>query len=147
MPEGHAIAAFTQTGAMAVPASQNPMESGAAGEFVGLDQVDERAPVNVNSARQTPIAQCWCHAARQKSTAYPKGPWFGGRFDKPECGREQPVMVIAGSDGLSAKEDIRRMSTERPLKAHAQTSPYQNCLVSAFNLCEVCSRSKTVYGA
>jgi hypothetical protein len=50
MPEGHAIAAFTQARAIAVPACLNPIKLGSLEELAALRQVEARALMNVNGA-------------------------------------------------------------------------------------------------
>jgi hypothetical protein len=50
MPEGHAIAAFTQARAIVVPAGVNLTENGVSGERAALDQAEGRALMSVKSA-------------------------------------------------------------------------------------------------
>jgi len=50
MPEGNAIAAFTQARAIAVPACHDPIKQGTSEEFAGLGQFEASGLVNVNSA-------------------------------------------------------------------------------------------------
>ena len=50
MPEGHAIAAFIQAKAIAVPAGLNSIKPGRLEELAALRQVEACAPMNVNGA-------------------------------------------------------------------------------------------------
>ena len=68
MPEGHAIAAFTQARAIAVPVCQNPMKQRMGKVFAASGLAQGRAQMNINSARCLLNAQHWCHAAWHGAT-------------------------------------------------------------------------------